>query len=235
MHLSLFLPANFSCLLHLAVFYRSLSDSKSPQLSKTLLSILANHNNAGWSGLFLFPIPPVFSGPLKVQLSQMVSPLPSSFWDFSIFWQNPNTCLSFCFFCFIFTQGQRNPPDDKCVCLFFSYCYCNYHYLSLFTNINTLIYQYLLIFCSHTHTHTHTHIYMRKRKIIWKNWLTCFAFGVASLESVHTVKHINLIFVVFLFLIGLDFILNQNYVCVCVCARVCVCVCVRARAYLNLF
>ena len=81
------------------VFHRSLSDSMSPQVSRTLLSILADLNNAV---VLLFPSPLV---PLSIfwrlyrvhRLQGLSSSLSSSIAFFSVLLQGSGTYLCFCF------------------------------------------------------------------------------------------------------------------------------------------
>ena len=89
----------------LMVFHCSLSDSKSFQVSMTLLGILADFNNAiVWmvsdrpTIIFSFPAPlSSFWRPFRVHQLQLESPPLSSSITFLALWQDPSTCLSFCF------------------------------------------------------------------------------------------------------------------------------------------
>ena len=54
------------------VFHRGLSDSKSPQVSRTLLSILANLNNAVVWMVSAHPLIPNSSSPLTAMLAWAV-------------------------------------------------------------------------------------------------------------------------------------------------------------------
>ena len=78
----------------LMVFYWNLSDSKSPQVSGTLLSILSDLSNTGWPLLVLWfqslPVSwPILWGSFQVHQLQLVSPSPSCSIASSALLQNP--------------------------------------------------------------------------------------------------------------------------------------------------
>ena len=78
------------------VFHWSLSDSESPQISRTLLSILAYPNNAViWMVLILFLISNFSS-----LFPKLVLPSPLYLTALFALWQDRNICLSFLFLSF---------------------------------------------------------------------------------------------------------------------------------------
>ena len=90
------------------VFYRSLSDSKSPQTSRTLLSILAGLNN---DVVFMVSILPInsssfslFSNQLEIVLSAQTTFGSTVILMFHCFflvlWRDSDICLIFAFFIF---------------------------------------------------------------------------------------------------------------------------------------
>ena len=106
------------------VLHWILCDSKSPQVSSTLLSILADLNAVVWIVLIRSPIstPPVpflsLWGPFKARQSQMVSPSPSCSTAFSVFWKGLCICLYFPFLCFLLDPFElQNPRAFMCLIL----------------------------------------------------------------------------------------------------------------------
>ena len=84
-------------------FHWSLSGNKSPQFSRTLLSILTDHNNdVVWIALISppFPTPPVpfpsLWGSFQMCQLRLVSPSSSCSTAFLVLWQEIITCVSFC-------------------------------------------------------------------------------------------------------------------------------------------
>ena len=91
----------------LLIFHRNLRDSKCPQLSRTLLSILADLNNTFvWmvsarsliSNFFSLFTMPLGLGSFRVHRLRVVSLSPSCSVAFLVLWQGLSTCLSFCVF-----------------------------------------------------------------------------------------------------------------------------------------
>ena len=120
-HLLIKFLAKFSHYQWLAVFHWSLSDSKSPEVSKTLLSTLANLGNAVvWMVLILFLISNSFSLSSKTFRALSSAPITIHITDslifhsFLVLCQGPSTCLSFCFL-FLFSDQSEvwNPVDCK--------------------------------------------------------------------------------------------------------------------------
>ena len=84
------------------VFHWNLSDSKSPQIFKTLLSILADLNAEVWMVL-IFPLISNYSSPFSKHTNyNLISASPSSSTDFLVRWQGLRICLFFAFFYFHF-------------------------------------------------------------------------------------------------------------------------------------
>ena len=103
-------------------FYWSLSDTKFLLVSRTLLSIPANLNNAAvWILWFVlrFPTLPVpfirFWGLFQTHHLQVESPSPSFSWVFLVLWLCLNCRLTFRFLLFSFCVplGKFNPQDGK--------------------------------------------------------------------------------------------------------------------------
>ena len=82
-------------------FHRGLSESKSPQVFRTLLSILADLSNMVCMVSVLLPISPIsFLSHWELFLAHqrlLVSMSPSCYTAFSVLWQDPNICLAFLF------------------------------------------------------------------------------------------------------------------------------------------
>ena len=105
----IFLPVFFL----IVISWWTFTDSKSPQVSRTFLSILANLNNAVVWLVSVLPLP------FQVHQLQLVSLSLSCSIAFSVLWQGPSIFLSFSFFFFFFFPPlccpleQQNPTDDK--------------------------------------------------------------------------------------------------------------------------
>ena len=90
------------------VFHWSMSDSKTPHLSRTLLNILANLNNTAVWMVLACPLisnpSSLLSRPLGIFLMRqlkLVSLSSSCSIAFLVLWQGPSTSLSFCFLWFL--------------------------------------------------------------------------------------------------------------------------------------
>ena len=110
------------------VFHWSLSDSKSPQVFRTLLSILADLNNAEvWrlSALSLISnsTSPLTKPPWIVPSAPITIGITATFMfhNFLVLWQAPSTCLSFRFLLFSICgqPGRQNPLIDRFFFFFF--------------------------------------------------------------------------------------------------------------------
>ena len=101
------------------IFHRSLTESKSLQVSRTFLSTLAYVNNMViWmvSIFLLISNPPnPSSRPLGTVQSTPTTNGITMFYNFSVLWQGPNICLSFSILLFLFCgpSEQQNPQDNK--------------------------------------------------------------------------------------------------------------------------
>ena len=118
--------ASFSHQIELLDFYGSLSDSKSPQVSRTFLSILVGLNNSVvWMVSILLLISNPFnffsslSEPFQVHQLRLVS---LSLKCSTVLWQDPNIYLSHHFLLFFIWDPLelQNPQEEK-------YLFVNYH------------------------------------------------------------------------------------------------------------
>ena len=109
------------------IFYWSLSDSKSPRVSRTLLSILADLNNAI---VCLVSVRPLISNSSKTFTQEVVlsTPLASGititfmFHSFLVPWQDLSFCLFFDLFDFNSVVGRDGKVHYSAGSLFFSFC-----------------------------------------------------------------------------------------------------------------
>ena len=89
-------------------FHWSLSDGKSSQLSRTLLSILANFNNVVvWLVSIRPPISNSFSPPPKPLADRSKCTNDKCFKAFLVLWQDLSTCLTFSYFDFLLCYPPR--------------------------------------------------------------------------------------------------------------------------------
>ena len=114
----------FSHKIWLIIFYWSLSENKSPQISGTLLSILADLCNVAFWMVSSCPLISKSSSPstnpLRTVPSTPITITPSCSIVFKVLWQGLRTYLSFCFLLILLCGRQNGKVHYSTSSLFFS-------------------------------------------------------------------------------------------------------------------
>ena len=193
---------SFSMLLwwYFCFFHRSLSDSKSPQASRTLLSILSNHNYSVVWVVSILLISNFFN------VSKDRSKRTFMFHIFLIFWQNSNICLSFRFLLFsLYGPPERqNPQDGKFPLPIFLFLFlCNRSvctYLKIPDNFMRLIFLdwflfvHLLVWSNfNLSRNNHWITYLTESCLVLNTFCACLQHSLIKRLSVSSVLLLHLI------------------------------------------